>query len=319
MKEIYNIAIIGAGPAGIAASCEAVIMGMEDIILFEKSLNHSDTIRKYFKDNKPVDKDWKGIQVELKGNINFESGTKEDTLDLFDDALEKHLIEARFETEVSSIKKEDDIYTIETNTNEIIKAKNVVIAIGKMGKANKPDYDIPKSLKNVVNFNVNDCHCGDEKILVVGGGDSALEFGYFICDCNRVTLTYRKSNITRANPKNINNLMKKVDDGKINLKLGIDIDSIEDIEGKIKVNFNDSTSEIYDRVIYGLGGSTPKDFFENANIVLDDKGRPEIDENHLNPTGIYFAGDVAGSLGGSIATALNHGYHIVKDIQEKSK
>jgi thioredoxin reductase (NADPH) len=61
MEKKYDIAIIGAGPAGIATACEAMIMGIENIILFEKSVNHSDTIRKYFKDNKPVDKDWDTI------------------------------------------------------------------------------------------------------------------------------------------------------------------------------------------------------------------------------------------------------------------
>jgi thioredoxin reductase (NADPH) len=316
MEKKYDIAIIGAGPAGIATACEAVIMGVEDIILFEKSANHSDTIRKYFKDNKPVDKDWKGIQVELEGHIDFESCTKEDTLDLFDALLEKHLIETQFETEVSSIEKEDGYFTITTNRNETIYAKDVVVSIGKMGKPNKPDYDIPKNLKSVVNFNVNDCHCGSENILVVGGGDSAVEFAYFIYNGNSVTLNYRKPTITRANPKNLNNLMEQVDKGNIDLKLGVDIDSIEDVDGKIKVNFSDGSNEIYDRIIYGLGGSTPKDFFENANIMLDEKGKPIVDKNYLNPTGIYFAGDVAGSLGGSIAAALNHGYHIIKNIKK---
>ena len=314
MEEIYDIAVIGAGPAGISTTFEAMILGMEKIIVFEKSSNHSDTIRKYFKDNKPVDKNWKGIDVEVIGNIRFDGGTKESTLDLFDDALEKHLITAKFQTEVAGIKKEDDLFILETNTNETYKAKNIVVAIGKMGKPNKPDYDLPKSLKSVINFNISDCK-GDEDVLVVVGGDSAVEFAYFIHEDNRVTLNYRKEKFTRANEKNLDNLMQKVNDKKIDLKLGIDIESLEDENGKVKVNYTDGTNSRYDRVIYALGGSTPKEFFLNWDIKLDEKDKPLVNEKNLNSQGVYIAGDIAGHLGGSIASALNHGYVIVNDIK----
>ena len=313
MNKIYDIAIIGAGPAGIATACEAVILGVKDVLLFEKSANHSDTIRKYYKDNKPVDKVWKGIDVTLKGHINFDGGTKESTLDLFKDSLDKHLIDAKFHTEVSSITKTGDLFEMVTNTNETYSAKNIIIAIGKMGKPNKPEYKIPSSLSKVVNFNILECK-GNEDVLVVGGGDSAVEFAYYIHDENKVTLNYRKEALTRPNEKNINNLMQKVDEGKIALKLGVDIVSLEDEDGKAKVTYADGSTHTYDRVIYGLGGSTPKEFLQNASIVLDEKGNPIVDENNLNAQAIYIAGDIAGHLGGSIASALNHGYIIINDI-----
>ncbi|CAA6803055.1 MAG: Thioredoxin reductase (EC [uncultured Sulfurovum sp.] len=313
MSKIYDIAIIGAGPAGIATACEAVILGVEEVVLFEKSANHSDTIRKYFKDNKPVDKDWKGIEVTLQGNIDFDGGTKESTLNLFDDALEKYLIDAKFHTEVSSISKTNELFEIVTNTNETFSAKNMIVAIGKMGKPNKPDYKLPKSLSKVINFNILECK-GNEKVLVVGGGDSAVEFAYYIYNDNSVTLNYRKETLTRPNPKNINNMMQKVDEGKITLKLGVDITSVEDAEGKVKVTYDDGSVHTYDRVIYGLGGSTPKEFLKNTNIVLDEKGNPLVDHTNLNAPGVYIAGDMAGHLGGSIASALNHGHIIINDI-----
>lgn len=313
MSKIYDIAIIGAGPAGIATACEAVTLGVKDVLLFEKSANHSDTIRKYYKDNKPVDKVWKGIDVTLQGHINFDGGTKESTLDLFKDSLDKHLIDAKFHTEVSSITKSGDLFEIVTNTNETYSAKNIIIAIGKMGKPNKPEYKIPSSLSKIVNFNILECK-GNEDVLVVGGGDSAVEFAYYIHDENKVTLNYRKEALTRPNEKNINNLMQKVEEGKIALKLGFDITSLEDEDGKAKVTYKDGSTHTYDRVIYGLGGSTPKEFLQNASIVLDEKGNPIVNDTNLNSPAVYIAGDIAGHLGGSIASALNHGYIIINDI-----
>ena len=186
-----------------------------------------------------------------------------------------------------------------------------------MGKPNKPDYELPKTLKKQINHNITDC-AGNEDILVVGGGDTACEFAYFIYKENRVTLSYRKSEITRANPKNTKNLLNVAKDGDIELKLGIDIVSVEDENGKCKVIFADNTVGIYDRIIYGLGGSTPKEFLSNSPILVDEKGKPIVNENNLNSKGIYLAGDIAGSMGGSIALALNHGYDIIQDILKKS-
>ncbi len=48
--------------------------------------------------------------------------------------------------------------------------------------------------------------------------------------------------------------------------------------------------------------------------MLDEKGKPIVDDNNLNSQGLYIADDLAGHLGGSIASALNHGYIIINDI-----
>jgi len=316
MSKVYDVAIVGAGPAGIATAVESVIFGIQDIIVIEKGVNHSETIRKYFDEKKPVDRDWKGIRVKLEGHINFEDGTKKDTLDIFEESLLEHRIDAEFSTEVDEIYKDDELFVLTTNANKTFRAKNIVIAIGKMGKPNKPEYELPKTLKKQIHFNIADCE-GDEDVLVVGGGDSALEFAYFLRPDNRVTLSYRRAEITRANPKNTNNILEAQKNGELQLKLGVDIVSVEDEDGKCKVAFADGSEAVYDRIVYGLGGSTPKEFLAKTPLLLDDKSKPIVDEKHQNAPGIYVAGDIAGSLGGSIALALNHGYYIVQDILAK--
>lgn len=316
MQKIYDIAIIGAGPAGIATAVESVIFGIEEILVFEKGANHSETIRKYFDDKKPVDKEWKGIQVDLKGHVNFDGGTKDDTLNIFEESLSKHRIEAKFQTEVVGIQREDGHFLVTTNANEKFLSSCIVIAIGKMGKPNKPEYELPKTLKAKINHNIADCK-GDEDVLVVGGGDSAVEYAYFICEDNRVTFSYRKEQITRANPKNKNNLLNAAAAGKIEMRLGVDIESVTDKEGRCMVAFADGHTSLYDRIIYALGGTTPKEFLANTPVLVDEALKPLVDEKNFNSDGVYVAGDIAGSLGGSIALALNHGYHIVQDILKK--
>lgn len=313
MQKIYDIAIIGAGPAGIATAVESVIFGLKDIILFEKGENHSQTIRKYFDDKKPVDRDWKGIKVELAGHISFDDGTKEDTLNIFEKSIKEHRLEGKFATEVVSVRRVEQHFEIETNTNERFFANALVVAIGKMSKPNKPEYDLPKTLKEKINFNIADCK-GGEDVLVVGGGDSALEYAYFIRSDNRVTLCYRKNEFTRANPKNRENVMQSVAQDAITLKLGVDINAVNESDGKCEVHFTNGDVVLYDRIIYALGGTTPKEFLANSPVVLDEAGKVLVNEKNQNSDGVYVAGDIAGSLGGSIALALNHGYNIVKGV-----
>ena len=317
MSKVYDIVIIGGGPGGIGTAIEAKVLGLRDILLLEKSDNHSDTIRKFYKDNKRVDKDWQGQIVEIEGNVPFTDGTKETTIDFFDKMIDEHEIDYHFNCEVDKISKgEDGLFKIRSGKGDFI-AKNVVIAIGRMGKPNKPSYKIPPSIRKIVNFNLDKCGKG-ENILIVGGGDSATEYAVELAKENNVTLNYRRAEISRPNPTNIKAITEAFESGLVKPKLGVDINSLENESGLAKVNFSDGTSEVYDRIIYAIGGTTPVDFLKSANLDLDTKGEPIIKENlETSVDGIYIAGDIAFKSGGSIAIALNHGYRIVKDILSK--
>lgn len=317
MKEIYDIAIIGGGPGGIASAVESIMLGIKDVILFEKGEDHSTTIRKFYKDKKRVDKDYKGQKIELDGHIYFCDGTKESTLDFFGEVIKNNVFEAQFQTEVESIAQKQDYFEIQTTKNTAIKARYIIISIGKMGQPNKPSYPIPSTLRNIVNFNANSCVDG-EKLLVVGGGNSAVEYACVLSETNPVTLNYRKKEFSRINEINHEQLDMCLKNGKIVPKFGIDIESLEDSNSKVKVNFTDGNSEVFDRVIYAIGGIAPIDFLKKCGLALDEDGVPLTDENHQTSIkGIYVAGDILYKNGGSIAAALNHGFHIVQEIHKK--
>jgi thioredoxin reductase (NADPH) len=315
----YDLIIIGGGPGGIGTAVEAKALGLEKVLLIEKSDNHSDTIRKFYKDNKRVDKNWQGQIVEMEGNVPFMDGTKESTIDFFDRQIDEHGIESRFRCGVESItKRSDGMFDIRATCGVFV-GRYVVIAIGRMGKPNKPTYPIPPSIRKYVNFNLD--RCGkDEKILIVGGGDSAVEYAVELSKSNTVILTYRRDAITRPNPTNRTAIAEAFEHGRVRPRLGIDIDSLENDGGKVKVHFADGSFEVFDRVIYAIGGTTPVDFLKSAGLQLDATGEPVIAENlETSVPGIYIAGDIAFKSGGSIAIALNHGYRIVTDILKREK
>jgi thioredoxin reductase (NADPH) len=115
-------------------------------------------------------------------------------------------------------------------------------------------------------------------------------------------------------------------EGKITSKLGNDIESVEPAEGditppKVKVNFKDGTSEVYDRVVYALGGTTPRDFLANCGIEYDEEKweavhNPETLETNIE--NLYVVGDVVKGAQ-SIAVAINHGYYAAQHILSKLK
>ena len=315
--HIYNLAIIGAGPAGIATAVEAYIEGIRDIILIEKDENHNSTIRKYYKDKKRVDKDWKGQKVELDGHIYFMDGTKESTLDFFDELLTKHSVKLQTHTEVTAIEKRNDIFIIHTSKGDI-KAKYVVVTIGRMGKPNKPNYKIPSSIRKRVGYTLDGCSEG-EKVLVVGGGDSAVEYAVDLAEKNEVDICYRRETFRRANPTNQKNIANAIAHDEVHPILGVDIDGLEDDEGRVKVLFKDREPKTYDRIVYAIGGTTPSGFLASSGIEEKD-GRPVHDTHYqTNIPGLYVAGDITQESGGSIALGLNQGYHIARHIVERER
>jgi len=317
MDHIYNLAIIGAGPAGIATAVEGYLQGIRDIILLEKDENHNSTIRKYYKDNKRVDKDWKGQKVELDGRIYFVDGTKETTLDFFDEILANHSVELKTHTEVQKIEKRDGFFEVFIAGGSIM-AKYVVVTIGRMGKPNKPDYKIPAEIKSRVGYTLDGC-VGGEKVLVVGGGDSAIEYAVDLSDKNDVSICYRRETFRRANPTNQRDIANAIAHKEVEAILGIDIVSLESDEGRVKVIFSDMEPQTFDRVIYAIGGTTPSAFLASSGIKEED-GKPVHDDNYeTNIDGLFVAGDITQESGGSIALGLNHGYAIACHIQEQEE
>lgn len=330
--KIVDIAIIGAGPGGMACAIEAKLAGIENIVVIDKAPHHNDMIHKFYKKGKRVDKDWMGIKFEFTGNVTFEECSKEEYIEQMDEKLKNAGVLDKFEYnhEIMRVQKgEDGLFEMVFGQNEVaqgvesMKAKNVILSVGRMGKPNKPKYKFPKELKDVLNFNLSKVQNG-ERVMIVGGGDTAGEYAYGLVemegmeDCV-VTLNYRQAEIKRMNPTNTQMCMKYLDNGKILNKMGVDIESVEPSEsGAIKVNFTDGTSAEYDRAVYALGGTTPKDILVNSGVQTGEWDVPVYDPAtfETNVGGLYTIGDVVTDQG-SIALAFNHASDAVKHIASK--
>jgi len=145
-----------------------------------------------------------------------------------------------------------------------------------------------------------------------------VEYAVDLSEKNDVAICYRRETFRRANPTNQQNIANAIMHDEVRAILGVNIDGLEATEdGRIKVLFNEKEPEIYDRVIYAIGGTTPSAFLASSGIKEED-GKPVHDENYeTNIKGLFVAGDITQESGGSIALGLNHGYAIANYLNAK--
>ena len=307
----FDLLVIGAGPAGIALAAEARAAGVtaERILVLEKAEVHSWIIRKYYPVSKPVLANYKGIEAKCEGVLCIPDLTREETLSYLDSAIRDTGVQVLYREEVSRIAREPDGRLLVVSSGGTFRARVVVVAIGILGRPNKPSYPIPAALKGKVHFDVTSEEIREKEVLVVGGGDTATEYCQFLVQQeNRVSLSYRGRELTRPNPINRDSVLALERQGELQILWGSRIDGLEPAGQRVRVLFSSGEPaplEV-DRVIYALGGTTPENFLKAAGIDFEGPS-PRLTEGFgTTVPGLFLAGDLtAGSKGGSIILAFN--------------
>ena len=317
----YEILIIGAGPAGISMAAEAreARIPKEKVLILEKAEEHSFTIKKYYPDSKLVTANYKGFAAKCTGAMCLSDSSKHETISYLDKAIAQYNLQVSYNETVYKIHGDSHEQKFVVYTDKsTCESRVVVIAVGILGKPNKPDYRIPISLKSNVLFDVTSVEIINSKVLVVGGGDSASEYcQYLVEKGNEVTLSYRRSDFSRMNEINQQSLNALSHQKKVNLYLNSNIVSVGDDFGKPLINFTERESERFDYVVYALGGSTPENFLKLIGIDFDGP-HPILKEGYETTIpGLFLTGDLsAGQKGGSIIWAFNSSKTAMKKICE---
>ncbi|BCZ19789.1 Thioredoxin reductase TrxB [Helicobacter sp. NHP19-012] len=315
MGEVYDVLVVGAGPGGIAATIECQINGISNVLLCEKDEACCGMLRKYYKAHKRVDKDYRKQVVDIKGHIPFSDTDKEGALEVFEKALAEYKTPVRYKTNIESVAKKGELFEVASSANEVFKARAVVIAIGKMGQPNRPSYPIPVEIMRQVVYTINDCK-EKEEVLVVGGGNSAVEYAIALAPTNTTTLNYRQSTFSRVNEENLKAL-EEAFSRNLKSKLGVDILGLEGLEGRIQVNFADNTSGVYDRILYAIGGATPLEFLKKCQVQLENNLPVVSQEQESNIENLFVVGDILYKSGASIGIGLNGGFDVAQVLKSR--
>ena len=187
--------VIGAGPAGLAAAIEAAALGLRCTIL-EKEANLGGSLLHYPRRKMVL---LQPVEVTPAVVLSREEYSKESLLEMFERLVDEHKLDVRFGVHAHAIARDGDAFVI----NGEHRASNVVLALGRRGSPRK--LDIPGEELPKVMYRLMDAEgYRDQKILVVGGGDSAVEaaVGLALQPGNVVTLSYRREKLVRIKKKN---------------------------------------------------------------------------------------------------------------------
>jgi len=262
----YDLIIIGAGPAGISGTLTAKKHGLKYLLLEQDTLGGTVYTfpRKKIVMTSPMD-------LPLYGKIKLFETSKAELLDLWHTVLNKNGIIVSENSKVESILTESGIFKVTTIKGEQITSARVLLAIGRRGTPRK--LNIPGEMKEKVAYRLLEPEeISGKHIIVVGGGDSAIESALLLADNNHVILSYRNEVFSRIKPLNNIALNKAVAEGKLELRLKTNLLSIEDDTIFLSVNDNGEKVELQNDLVYIFaGGELPTQFLEKAGIRIEKK------------------------------------------------
>ena len=312
--DLLDLLIVGAGPAGIATAVEARRAGIQRILLLEKGPSHSFSIEKLYTPGKRVDKVYLGQEVACEGPVCIVDGTRETVLETLDGFVRDYGLEIRSGTEVTGITPLDGGgFDVTDGRGGRHRCRTVVLAIGVFGRPNRPDYPIPSSLKAFAHADLTSSIPGGESILVVGGGNTALEYVAYLYADHPVTLAYRGGEFEKANEVNRKILQDLEAAERVAIWRRADIASLRDAgeAPRVEATFKDGRVARFHHVVHALGGATPEGFLRQAGVELEGK-HPKVDHRfHTTVPGLFLAGDLVAGGRGSIVKAFNTGRTVV--------
>lgn len=261
----YDLLIVGAGPAGISASLKAKEYGLNCKIVDQDTLGG--TVYSFPRAKIVMTSP---MELPLYGKVKLVETNKDELLELWQEVLSKNNITISESEKVNSINHSNGIFEIETSNSRFSAAK-VLLAIGRRGTPRK--LGVPGEEKPKVYYRLLDPErITKDDILVVGGGDSAIESALLLADENKnVTLSYRKDSFKRLKPKNLERLNAEVDRDKINIILNSNVKEIKD-DSVILVKENANEIELSNDLVYVfIGGELPTKFLESVGIKITKK------------------------------------------------
>ncbi len=258
----HDLVIVGAGPAGISASLMAKKHQLNFITLEQDSLGG--TVYTFPRSKVVMTAP---MNLPLRGKIKLFDTNKKQLLELWNDVLSEHQITIRENTKVEEIGRENGHFVVRTNRGDAFTTQNVLLAIGRRGTPRK--LGVPGEVSEKVAYRLLEPeNISGKKILVVGGGDSAVESAMLLMEQNEVILSYRKDAFARIKPKNRENIQAAIQSGAINMQFNTNVVNIE--PGQVILQDNDGNEQVLanDQVYIFAGGELPTQFLQKIGIEI---------------------------------------------------
>jgi len=259
--NVVDVLIVGAGPAGISASLRAIEHKLSYLTVEQDAIGG--TVAKYPRQKLVMTSP---VQFPTYGKFNKLELSKEELLAFWAKVQQRVDFKVRAGEKVDDIKKGDDhSFTVATDKGQY-RAQAVILALGRTGIPRKlgiKGEELPKVMYALIEAD----HYINKNILVVGGGDSAVEAAMGLAHQrgNKVTLSYRQDRFSRIKERNIHRIEDCRRSGKVNVIFNSK--PVEIREKSVILDVNGAKQEIPNDLVWVFaGGTPPTDFLKKIGV-----------------------------------------------------
>jgi thioredoxin reductase (NADPH) len=255
IEGVHDLLVIGAGPAGISASLRAIEHKLNYLTVERDEIGG--TVAKYPRQKLVMTSP---VEFPMYGKFKKLQLSKENLLAFWDMILNRADFNVSTGEKVEDIKKgEDGIFTVITGNNQY-RARVVILGLGRAGEPRKlgvKGEDLPKVMYRLIEAD----HYINKKILVIGGGDSAVEAAMGLASQagNKVTLSYRSERFSRIKERNAKRIEEFIKSSK--LQVLFNSNPVEFKPESVVLEVNGSNQEIPNDYVWIFAGGTPPTAF----------------------------------------------------------
>jgi thioredoxin reductase/Pyruvate/2-oxoacid:ferredoxin oxidoreductase delta subunit len=255
VPDVHDVLVVGAGPGGISASLRAIENKLSYITVEQDEVGG--TVAKYPRQKLVLTSP---VNFPMHGKFTKMQLSKEELLSFWDKLRERTDFKVRAAEKVEDIKKgPDGIFTVVTSKGQY-RSHAVVLALGRAGTPQKlgvKGEELPKVMYRLIEAD----HYINKRILVVGGGDSAVEaaMGLAQQNGNSVTLSYRKDSFSRIKERNTQRMQECMRTGKV--RVVFNSVPVEFKPGSVLIDVQGAVQEIPNDFAWIFAGGTPPNVF----------------------------------------------------------
>jgi thioredoxin reductase/NAD-dependent dihydropyrimidine dehydrogenase PreA subunit len=260
-----DVLIVGAGPSGISASLAAKQSKLNSVTIEQDSLGGTVASfpRRKLVMTAPA-------TLPIVGKMHFRETTKENLLAFWQEVERSASLDFKYRERLESVEKTADGFKVKTTVSEYA-TRTILLAIGRRGTPRK--LGVPGEGLSKVSYKLIDPEqYRNQRVLIVGGGDSAIESAIAIGeeDGTEVTLSYRSAAFSRAKQKNRTRLAEAQAAGHVNVLLESNLISIAVDQVGLEHKGNTVTIP-NDAVIINAGGILPTALLKELGIDVETK------------------------------------------------
>jgi thioredoxin reductase len=262
-SDMLDLLIVGAGPAGIAASLTAKKHGLNFLTLEQDTLGG--TVFTFPRSKIVMTAP---MELPLYGKVKLYDTSKGELLDLWNKALSNNNITIQEKTKVEAIVPENGHFLVQTNKGEAYKTRYVLLAIGRRGSPRK--LNVPGEQTEKVAYRLLEPeNISNKRIVVVGGGDSAIEAALSLAEQNQVVLSYRRDKFSRLKPKNRQKILDAISNDLLDVRFNTNLIKIEKEQVTLKYSEGEEIQSFENDLVYIFaGGELPTQFLQKAGVEI---------------------------------------------------